>query len=107
PIFATPAFAQILGTLLRRRRRGAHRDQGATSLLNKTSLIILLILALYSGIVLTLLAVHASPAFPLTCQFSGRWQAFWRNKDMRIEHIQDELNCCGFRTVRDMAYPFH
>src|SRR5690606_38624019 len=28
-------------------------------------------------------------------------------RDLRIEHIQDELNCCGFRTVRDMAFPFH
>ncbi|KAE8147404.1 hypothetical protein BDV25DRAFT_160432 [Aspergillus avenaceus] len=42
-----------------------------------------------------------------TCHLNERWQAYFHAKDSRsIRAIQDSLHCCGFRSVRDRAWPF-
>lgn len=42
-----------------------------------------------------------------TCLLATRWQGLWRAHDARaIRGVQDALGCCGFRTTRDMAWPF-
>ncbi|KAL2197071.1 hypothetical protein P885DRAFT_77551 [Corynascus similis CBS 632.67] len=41
------------------------------------------------------------------CLLSGKWRALWRAHDApAIRAIQDALSCCGFRSTRDMAWPF-
>ncbi|KAI3317042.1 hypothetical protein HD806DRAFT_516128 [Xylariaceae sp. AK1471] len=42
----------------------------------------------------------------LECGLHGNWQKLWQNHDGRgIERIQNAFDCCGFRSVRDMAWP--
>lgn len=42
-----------------------------------------------------------------TCEQQQRWQALFRAHDGgAIKHIQDVLQCCGFRNKNDMAFPF-
>ncbi|KAK0737283.1 hypothetical protein B0T21DRAFT_161028 [Apiosordaria backusii] len=41
------------------------------------------------------------------CALETKWKDFWTSHDSnRIRTIQDALNCCGFRTTKDMAWPF-
>ncbi|KAF7622362.1 hypothetical protein AFLA_008901 [Aspergillus flavus NRRL3357] len=41
------------------------------------------------------------------CQLNNQWQSYYHNKDSRaIRAIQDSLHCCGFRSVKDRAWPF-
>lgn len=44
---------------------------------------------------------------PRACELSTLWQRLFRGKDAKtIRAIQDALECCGFRSVKDMAWPF-
>ncbi|KAK4142010.1 uncharacterized protein C8A04DRAFT_30413 [Dichotomopilus funicola] len=46
------------------------------------------------------------PAFT-TCTLSTQWQSLYSSKnEPAIRAIQDTLNCCGFRSTRDRAWPF-
>ena len=58
----------------------------------------------------TLLITLASTALSepaLTCGLASRWQQMFQAKDGdTIQAIQDSLECCGFRTVTDKAWPF-
>jgi len=58
----------------------------------------------------TILITLASTALSnptLTCGLESLWQQLFIAKDRRtIQAIQDSLECCGFRTVRDKAWPF-
>ncbi|KAK0705587.1 hypothetical protein B0H67DRAFT_558161 [Lasiosphaeris hirsuta] len=46
-----------------------------------------------------------SPTPP--CTLETKWRAFWTSHDAtKIRAIQDALDCCGFRSVKDMAWPF-
>ncbi|KAK3939253.1 hypothetical protein QBC46DRAFT_316121 [Diplogelasinospora grovesii] len=41
------------------------------------------------------------------CMMESRWKDFWTGHDAEsIRRIQDSFNCCGFRTVKDRAWPF-
>lgn len=41
------------------------------------------------------------------CDLTTRWQDLFRAKDARaVRAIQDELQCCGLRSVAGMAWPF-
>jgi hypothetical protein len=58
-------------------------------------------------VIATLVSTHLASNDDLTCPLQERWKQMYMNKDAtRIRRIQDALNCCGFRTPRDMAYPF-
>ena len=57
--------------------------------------------------VLITLASTALSGTTLTCKLESRWQQLFIAKDGgTIQAIQDSLKCCGFRTVRDKAWPF-
>lgn len=63
------------------------------------------------GILTTVLATLYSldlvPSATRDCELSTRWQQLFRTKDEpAIRAIQDALQCCGFRSARDMAWPF-
>lgn len=69
------------------------------------------ILQLLQGILTTVLATlffqDMVPSEVRDCALSGHWQHLFRDKDAAaIKSIQDALNCCGFRSVKDMAWPF-
>jgi hypothetical protein len=64
-------------------------------------------LLILQTVLATLAGTYLTPTNDLTCRLQGRWQALFRAKDgRRIRAIQDALECCGFRSTNDMAYPF-
>lgn len=64
-------------------------------------------LLIYSTVVATLAGTRIAPVGGLRCSLLERWQDLFRAKDAdSIRAIQDGLECCGFSSVRDMAYPF-
>ncbi|KAM7219193.1 hypothetical protein V8F06_005362 [Rhypophila decipiens] len=43
----------------------------------------------------------------LECLLSSKWKSLWTSHNAEaIRKIQDQLVCCGFRSVKDMAWPF-
>ncbi|KAI5799987.1 hypothetical protein EDC01DRAFT_628503 [Geopyxis carbonaria] len=47
------------------------------------------------------------PSDMLNCHLRESWNKLYSNKDAKhIKIIQDALNCCGFKTTKDMSYPF-
>ncbi|KAI1125718.1 hypothetical protein F5Y10DRAFT_246424 [Nemania abortiva] len=58
-------------------------------------------------IIIATLAVQGfAPGQVLDCGLEANWQRLWQNHDGRsIERIQNELDCCGFRSVVDRAWP--
>ncbi|PGH17724.1 hypothetical protein AJ80_04732 [Polytolypa hystricis UAMH7299] len=66
------------------------------------------ILVILNTILLTLSTTHLTTPTPLqSCALRETWLSLYRAKDERaIRRIQDGLECCGFRSSRDMAWPF-
>ncbi|KAK4213616.1 hypothetical protein QBC37DRAFT_170599 [Rhypophila decipiens] len=43
----------------------------------------------------------------MECLLSSKWKSLWTSHNAdAIRKIQDQLVCCGFRSVKDMAWPF-
>jgi hypothetical protein len=64
-------------------------------------------LSILDGILLTLAASDLHPQ-ALSCFLFNTWTRLFQAKDERtIRHIQDTLECCGFKTVNDRAWPFN
>lgn len=62
---------------------------------------------IYETVVATLALTHILPPSSLVCGLNDNWQRFFNAKDAdSIRAIQDKLKCCGFRTVKDRAFPF-
>ncbi|KAE8135453.1 hypothetical protein BDV38DRAFT_272800 [Aspergillus pseudotamarii] len=71
-----------------------------------TSAISYLLTILPSGLGTLALTYLFAPDL-LVCQLNNQWQSYYHNKDSRaIRTIQDSLHCCGFRSVKDRAWPF-
>lgn len=86
-----------------------HRStNSAASLLNPTHPAIIQVLqGILTTVFVTLYATHIVPGEPRACELSTLWQRLFRGKsDKAIRAIQDALECCGFRSVKDMAWPF-
>lgn len=65
------------------------------------------ILLLLNTILLTLSADRLSSSSFQSCSLHEQWLRLFQAKDVRaIRQIQDSMECCGFRTSRDMAWPF-
>ncbi|KAG8410260.1 hypothetical protein J3458_017975 [Metarhizium acridum] len=63
--------------------------------------------AILTTVLATLLFSNILPSAARDCLLSTLWQRFFSSHDARsIRRIQDALNCCGFNTVRDRAWPF-
>jgi hypothetical protein len=57
--------------------------------------------------VATLSGTHISPVGGLGCALREQWLAMFRDKNAdQIKRIQEAFDCCGFRNVRDMPWPF-
>ncbi|MCJ1387673.1 hypothetical protein MMC18_000516 [Xylographa bjoerkii] len=57
--------------------------------------------------VLITLATAALSTPTLTCGLESRWrQSFMAKDESTIRSIQDRLECCGFRSAKDKAWPF-
>ncbi|KAI9870044.1 MAG: hypothetical protein M1830_004753, partial [Pleopsidium flavum] len=68
---------------------------------------ILTLLTILDTILLTLAATYLSPRGLLSCALESRWRALFETHDARdIRRIQDALECCGFRSTVDKAWPF-
>ncbi|PYH80250.1 hypothetical protein BO82DRAFT_403482 [Aspergillus uvarum CBS 121591] len=88
----------------------------ATTLLKRTaspkSTLLLPILntlhTLLSTILLTLTLHHLNTTEGIkTCTLDQTWQGYFHARDAgTIRRIQDTLQCCGLRSVRDRAWPF-
>lgn len=69
-------------------------------------------LQVLQGIATTVLATlyaahHLGAGDTRDCELATRWLRLFRAKDERaVRAVQDALQCCGFRSVRDMAWPF-
>ncbi|KAJ5783974.1 uncharacterized protein N7518_009651 [Penicillium psychrosexuale] len=60
-----------------------------------------------STIVATLALAYLFPDRILSCNLEQQWQEFFRSKNSQaIRSIQDELRCCGLRSIHDRAWPF-
>ncbi|KAH8590259.1 tetraspanin Tsp3 [Bisporella sp. PMI_857] len=61
----------------------------------------------YETIVATLALTYILPPASLACGLNEKWQKLFSERNERaIKDIQDSFNCCGFRTVKDRAWPF-
>lgn len=64
--------------------------------------------ALVSAVLATLLLQSSVPdSLFVRCALEDQWTRMFRAKDARsVRIIQDALDCCGFNSVKDRAYPF-
>lgn len=78
------------------------------SLLNPTHPAIPQVLqGILTTVLATLYATYIVPGDAQTCELSTLWQRLFRGKnDQAIRAVQDTFECCGFRSVKDMAWPF-
>jgi hypothetical protein len=62
---------------------------------------------IYETVVATLALTHILPPEALVCGLGDRWEKLYVAKDGdAIRAIQDSFKCCGFRTVKDRAFPW-
>ncbi|KAK3315501.1 hypothetical protein B0H66DRAFT_346061 [Apodospora peruviana] len=55
----------------------------------------------------TIFSANITPSGVRECLLESKWKGFWTSHDGdAIKRIQDTFDCCGFRTVKDMAWPF-
>jgi len=109
PIFAgvcmetSTALASSLA--LHPKLRHRHARNFPTVLLPST--LTILGLLVYITVVATLSGTHISPVGGLGCALREQWQSMFQEKHAgKIKRIQEALDCCGFRSVRDMPFPF-
>ncbi|KAL1884094.1 hypothetical protein Daus18300_000205 [Diaporthe australafricana] len=58
-------------------------------------------------IMATLYTTYIAPGVPRDCGLAKKWQRLFQVKDAQsVKAIQDAFECCGFRSVKDMAWPF-
>lgn len=63
-------------------------------------------LLVYITVVATLSGTHVSPVGGLGCALREKWQSMFPKNGRKIKRIQDAFDCCGFRSVKDMPFPF-
>ena len=62
---------------------------------------------LFTTILGTLFSSDIASSEGQQCRLETQWKRFWTGHDEQaIRHIQDVFKCCGFRTVKDRAWPF-
>ncbi|KAI6781804.1 uncharacterized protein J7T54_004970 [Emericellopsis cladophorae] len=63
--------------------------------------------ALVTTILATVLFEASVPSQAMSCILENGWMARFRAHDANtIRRVQDMLECCGFNSVKDRAYPF-
>ena len=72
-----------------------------------SAIVVFVLLVIYETAIATLALTHVAPPSELTCGLERRWSALFSNKNAEaIRRIQDQFQCCGFRSVQDRAWPF-
>ncbi|PYI24447.1 hypothetical protein BO99DRAFT_398467 [Aspergillus violaceofuscus CBS 115571] len=104
PILTTLLIPYTLATLTATtflKRTASPKSTIITSLLNTLH-------TLLSAILLTLTLHHLNTTEGLkSCTLDQTWQRYFHARDAgTIRRIQDTLQCCGLRSVRDRAWPF-
>ncbi|KAH6608044.1 hypothetical protein Trco_004357 [Trichoderma cornu-damae] len=86
-----------------------HSARNSSNPLHRLSPTILQTLqGLLTTVLATLLLEDVVPSAAAYCVLENRWMRMFRAHDGEsIRLIQDTLNCCGFNTVKDKAYPFN
>jgi hypothetical protein len=80
-----------------------HRTTNAPTKLSPLLILLLIFQAAIGGVAFT----YTHPTSALDCPLSDQWLKLYRTKNAgRIRAIQDAFDCCGFRTVLDMPWPF-
>ena len=68
---------------------------------------IFVLLVIYETALATLALTHVAPPSELICGLERQWITMFSNKNAEaIRRIQEQFQCCGFRTVQDRAWPF-
>ena len=72
-----------------------------------SAIIVLVLLVIYETAIATLALTHVAPPSELVCGLERQWIALYSNKNAEaIRRIQEQFQCCGFRSVQDRAWPF-
>lgn len=72
-----------------------------------SAIIVFVLLVIYETAIATLALTHVAPPSELSCGLERQWSALFTNKDAEaVRRIQEQFQCCGFRSVRDRAWPF-
>lgn len=62
---------------------------------------------MYETVVATLALTHILPPDTLICGLAERWMKLVLAKDGdAVRAVQDSFKCCGFRTLKDNAFPW-
>jgi hypothetical protein len=65
------------------------------------------IFTILPAVIGTLALSYMLPSEALSCRLEEQWRSYFQSKNTRaVRAIQDSLQCCGFRSTHDMAWPF-
>lgn len=72
-----------------------------------SAITVFVLLIIYETAIATLALTHMAPPSELICGLERQWGALFSTKNAdAIQRIQEQLQCCGFRSVQDRAWPF-
>ena len=72
-----------------------------------SAIVVFVLLVIYETAIATLALTHIAPPSELTCGLERQWSALFSGKNAEaIRRIQEQFQCCGFRSVQDRAWPF-
>lgn len=70
-------------------------------------LVAFMLLIIYDTAIATLALTHMTPPNDLICPLERRWSQLFSSKNAAIiRTIQERHQCCGFRSVQNMPWPF-
>lgn len=88
-----------------RYRKRPSVDQSFAEKRTDTSQIAILLVIIDTFVVTQ--AINNIPINTISCPLEGAWHGYYNNKDIdSIKTIQDALNCCGLKTLKEQAWPF-
>ncbi|KAH8900973.1 hypothetical protein GQ53DRAFT_740796 [Thozetella sp. PMI_491] len=63
--------------------------------------------AIVSTVLATIFALGTIPSALRGCSLQTAWRRFWTSHDGEsIQRIQNAFQCCGYLSIKDMAWPF-
>ncbi|MCJ1312933.1 hypothetical protein MMC25_006609 [Agyrium rufum] len=88
-------------------RSNARKPHPLVILLTQLTPYILVVLQITLINLSLIFSSSSSSAIIEECVLRSRWLALFRAKDVSsVRRIQDAMECCGFKSSRDMAWPF-
>ncbi|KAM0806137.1 hypothetical protein BDR22DRAFT_791199, partial [Usnea florida] len=72
-----------------------------------SAIVVFVLLVIYETAIATLALTHVAPPSELICGLERQWSTLFSDRNAEaIRSIQDQFQCCGFRSVQDRAWPF-